>query len=46
MKTIKRLLLLFMVCLFISGLTAIPIELQLRFLLNHMSHGSLLYLLD
>jgi hypothetical protein len=44
MKTIKRLLLLFMVCLFISGLTAIPVEIQLRFLLDRLSHGSLLYL--
>ena len=44
MKTIRRFLLLFMVCLFISGLTAIPIEFQLNFLLDRLSSGSLLYL--
>ncbi len=44
MKTIKRLLLLFMVCLFISGLTAIPVDAQLSFLLDQVSTGSLLYL--
>jgi len=43
MKTIKRLLLLFMVCLFISGLTAIPVEPQLDFLLQHLEKGTALY---
>ena len=37
MKTIKRLLLLFMAALFISGLTAIPVEAQLSLLLRHLS---------
>ena len=42
MKTIKRLLLLFMVALLISGLTAIPVEPQLRFLLQQLpANGSL-----
>jgi len=35
MTTIKRLLLLFMVALFISGLTAIPVDAQLSFVLKH-----------
>ncbi|HVF97355.1 MAG TPA: hypothetical protein VM871_08550, partial [Flavisolibacter sp.] len=35
MKTIKRLLLLFIIALLISGLTAIPIDAQLSFLLQH-----------
>lgn len=35
MKAIKRLLLLFIVALFISGLTAIPVDAQLDFILNH-----------
>lgn len=43
MKTIKRLLLLFIVALFISGLTAIPVEAQLSFLLNHTSKEAALY---
>ncbi|HEX8316625.1 MAG TPA: hypothetical protein VF609_16600 [Flavisolibacter sp.] len=43
MKTIKRLLLLFMVALFISGLTAIPVEPQLRFLLHHLAKDTALY---
>lgn len=40
---IKRLLLLFIVALFISGLTAIPIDAQLSFLLNNLSTGTTLY---
>lgn len=43
MKTIKRLLLLFMISLFISGLTAIPVEPQLTFLLQHLNAESSLY---
>ena len=43
MKTIKRLLLLFMVCLFISGLTAIPVEPQLNFLLQNLQKGTSLH---
>ena len=35
MKTIKRLLLLFIIALFISGLTAIPVEAQLTVLVEH-----------
>lgn len=35
MKTIKRLLMLFMIALFISGLTAIPVDAQLSFLLQN-----------
>ncbi len=35
MKAIKRLLALFIVALFISGLTAIPIDAQLNFILKH-----------
>jgi hypothetical protein len=43
MKSIKRLLLLFIIGLFISGLTAIPVEAQLGFLLDHLSKGTVLY---
>lgn len=43
MKTIKTLLLLFIICLFISGLTAIPVDPQLNFLLAHLSKGTALY---
>lgn len=43
MKTIKSLLLLFMVALFISGLTAIPIDPQLNFLLQHTTKPTALY---
>lgn len=35
MKTVKHLLLLFMIALFISGLTAIPVDAQLSFLLKN-----------
>ncbi len=35
MKAIKRLLLLFIIALFISGLTAIPADAQLNFILKH-----------
>lgn len=34
LKTIKRLLLLFIVCLFISGLTAIPVDAQLSIIVK------------
>ena len=43
MKTIKRLLLLFIVALFISGLTAIPVDTQLSFLLHHTARQTVLY---
>ena len=44
MKSIKRILLLFMVCLFLSGLTAIPIEPQLEWLLKVLpAEGALPY---
>ena len=42
-QTIKRLLLLFMVALFISGLTAIPVDAQLTFLLKQLPQGSAFY---
>jgi hypothetical protein len=43
LQTIKRLLLLFMVALFISGLTAIPVDAQLTFLLKQLPQGSAFY---
>jgi len=43
MKTIKRLLVFFMVALFLSGLTAIPVEAQLSFLVKHTSEESVFY---
>jgi hypothetical protein len=43
MKTIKRLLMLFIIALFISGLTAIPVDAQLSFLLNHLSVDTAVY---
>lgn len=43
MTTTKRLLLLFMVALFISGLTAIPVEPQLRFLLALLPENTSLF---
>ena len=43
MKTIKRLILLFTICLFLSGLTAIPVDLQLNFLLEHLSKETTVY---
>lgn len=43
MKTIKGLLLFFIVALFISGLTAIPVDPQLNFLLNHLPKPTALY---
>ena len=43
MKTIKRLLLFFIIALFISGLTAIPVDPQLSFLLQYISKGTALY---
>lgn len=44
MKSIKRLLLLFIICLFISGLTAIPVEPQLQWLLRHLPEKSSFHL--
>ena len=44
LNTIKRLLLLFIVALFVSGLTAIPVDAQLSFLLKHLSAGTSLHL--
>lgn len=43
MRPIKRLLVLFIVALFISGLTAIPVEPQLNFMLKHLPEGSITY---
>lgn len=43
MKFIKRLLMLFIVALFISGLTAIPLDAQLSFLLKNLSAGTTFY---
>lgn len=44
LKLVKRLILAFIVCLFISGLTAIPVEPQLEFLLNVLPQkGSFYY---
>lgn len=47
LKLVKRLLLFFIVCLFISGLTAIPVEWQLSFLLeNFPPDGDIYYWLN
>jgi len=46
LRLIRRLLIFFMIALFISGLTAIPIDMQLRFLLNHAPAGNLHYWLS
>lgn len=43
LKTIRRLIAVFIVALFISGATAIPVDAQLSFLLNHLSGGMVLY---
>lgn len=43
MKAIKRLLLLFIVALFISGVTAIPVDAQLLFLIKHTTNGTALH---
>ncbi len=43
LKSIRRLLLLFMVCLFLSGFTAIPVELQLNAILGILNEQSKLY---
>ena len=43
MKTIKCLLILFIIALFISGLTAIPVDAQLSFLLKHLQADTILY---
>lgn len=42
-RNIRRLLALFMVCLFLSGLTAIPVELQLNALLSILNEQSRLH---
>jgi hypothetical protein len=41
-KLIRRWLLFFMIVLFISGLTAIPAETELAFLVQHLGNSSLL----
>ena len=47
LKLVKRLLLFFIVCLFISGLTAIPVEWQLSLLLeNFPPDGNIYYWLN
>jgi len=43
-RAIKRLLLLFIVSLFISGVTAIPVDAQLSFLLNYTTGGTSLHI--
>lgn len=43
LKKVKRLLLLFIICLFLSGLTAIPIDGQLSFLLKNFDAGTVFY---
>lgn len=43
MKTIKRLLLLFIVCLFISGLTAIPVDTQLSILVKSVKQENVFH---
>ena len=43
LNVIRWLLMLFIIALFISGLTAIPVEAQLSFLLDHLSKGTTLY---
>jgi hypothetical protein len=44
LRNIRRLLALFIVCLFLSGLTAIPVEWQLRTILNSISGESRLHI--
>ncbi|HZH97098.1 MAG TPA: hypothetical protein VEY06_14500 [Flavisolibacter sp.] len=44
LRNIRRLLALFIVCLFLSGLTAIPVEWQLRTILNTLSDESRLHI--
>jgi hypothetical protein len=43
MRTIKRLLLLFIIAIFISGVTAIPIDAQLSSLLKYTTNGTSLH---
>src|SRR4028118_868439 len=43
LRNIRRLLALFIVCLFLSGLTAIPVAWQLRTILNVLSQESSLH---
>ncbi len=43
LRTIRRLLLLFMIALFVSGLTAIPVDAQLSFLLQWLKPGTALH---
>ena len=44
LRSIRRLLVLFIVCLFLSGLTAIPIDLELQFLKNYIPKANGFYL--
>lgn len=47
LKKIKATLLIFFICLFLSGATAIPINAELKFLLNYLpSEGRLYYWLS
>ncbi len=43
LKSIRRMLIIFMVCLFLSGLTAIPVELQLNAALDILPKETNLY---
>jgi hypothetical protein len=42
-KIVRRLLLLFMICLFLSGLTAIPVDTQLSILVKSVQQGTSLH---
>lgn len=42
-KLIRRLLLLFIVCLFLSGLTAIPVDTQLSILVKSLEQGTVVH---
>src|SRR5690349_12050992 len=43
LKTVRRLLLLFMLCLFLSGLTAIPVDTQLSILVKSLEQDTPIY---
>ena len=43
LRTVKRLLLVFIIALFVSGLTAIPVDAQLSFLLKSVSANTALH---
>lgn len=43
LRSIRRLLIIFIVCLFLSGLTAIPVELQLKAVLNILPNETYLH---